>query len=711
MLSKPDIAKKFKKEKGITSRALGEQYDNTRNCQSFYSGDSMDYQDKMGFTDNKGQKKRALVKFNKVKPNVDAVGGFMAQNRRNANYVARVKDSQAQMLYSRNTNALKDYIREKANSDQIETQQNFDMLINGYGAVATDISYVEGSFSTTAGGDILKQRLDPLCVGWDGSAKDKNLTDARFTYYWEEYDIEDALSLFEGSEEDDFETIKEKNDTESGYEYYPYGGRYDKIRYQDTVEWADKEAQKVRVYQYQWFEYETYYRADSPLYQVNDPIAAMRVQMELDAIKAEQDVGYGDLFEFDPRAKVLTFDDKTKALLVKAFGKHIKCVPFKRKAYYTAVLSGDHVFTAFRSISQMGFSIKFKTGGYNATSKIWVGMVNSMMEPSKYYNKALTEFMFTIASNSKGGVMIENDAVEDVADFEAKWAKTDAVITMRSGALSAGKVQEKARAAVPTGLESLIHLSDAAIADTSGVDRSFLGSSESKQETGVLFKRRIRQVISTMAMYFDAETLYLKESARMDLDFMRIWAQNHEGEQFEIIGGDGSVETADIAQDQLMAEYGISIQEASQTPEDKQETGEVLSSFADKFLAAGDPSTAKAIYGEAIQFLPIDGDVRQRLSQALQPQQQIDRQAVAQMQQELELLKSQVTQAEVEYKKSQSAKNISDIHLNEANIKDKTEQANQRKVQNVKTLEESQKIESETMMIRKEIKQPQPTGA
>jgi len=59
-------------------------------------------------------------------------------------------------------------------------------------------------------------------------------------------------------------------------------------------------------------------------------------------------------------------------------------------------------------------------------------MVNPMMEPQKYKNKALTEMMFTIAANSKGGVMIEEDAVEDIADFESKWAKTDAVIRVNS---------------------------------------------------------------------------------------------------------------------------------------------------------------------------------------------------------------------------------------------------------------------------------------
>lgn len=697
-MDKRKIALDFKKRKGLSSRGLSSQYDNTRLCQDYYSGETdTTYSDRIAFTDQRGQKKRAMVKFGKIKPNVDAVGGFMAQNRREANYVARLKDSQKQQLYSKNTNALKGYIREKANADQIETQQNFDMLVNGYGAVATDISYVQGNASSTPGGDILKQRLDPLCVGWDMSAKNKNLTDARWTYYWDDYDLEDALSLFEGSDEEDFEKTGETDDDKGGYEYYPYGGRYDKIRLQETVEWADKQEERVRVYQYQWFEYETFYRADNPLYTLPSPAAVLRVQVELDAIAAEfkDEEGYGDLFDFDPRAKILTFDAKIKARLKQAFGKYIECVPFKRKAYYTAVLSGQHVFVAFRSISQMGFSIKFKTGTYDAANKIWIGMVNSMIEPQKYYNKALTEMMFTIASNSKGGVMIEQDAVEDVADFESKWAKTDATIVVRSGSLSGGKIQEKAKSALPTGLENVITLSDAAIADASGVDRSFLGSAENKQETGILFKRRIRQVISTMAQYVDAETLYQKESARLDLDFMRIWSQNHDGEEFEIVGGDGSVETANISQDQLMAEYGVMIQESAQTPEDKQETAEVLSNFADKLLSAGDPNTAKAIYVEAIQFLSLDGDVLQRLSQALAPQPTVDPQEHEMLKQQLQILSSETNKADVTLKMAQAEKYMSDIA-------DKKSLVQQRGVQNVKLLEEAQLADAKTELTRKQ---------
>jgi hypothetical protein len=44
MKSHKDIAAQFKEHKSRAS-LLGTQYDNTRKCQAFYSGDFMDYRD------------------------------------------------------------------------------------------------------------------------------------------------------------------------------------------------------------------------------------------------------------------------------------------------------------------------------------------------------------------------------------------------------------------------------------------------------------------------------------------------------------------------------------------------------------------------------------------------------------------------------------------------------------------------------------------
>lgn len=661
-MTKAKVAEICRKHKEISKRGLAQQYENTESCWSFYNADQMTYSDRIQFEDTWGRKRRAIVNFNKVQVNVDSVAGFFAQNRRRAKYIARVKREQRQEIYSRNMNALHGFHRENMNADQIESSQDVAMLVNGYGAIDTDMSYVIGQVTTMPGGEIIKKFVtNPY---WDPNAMQINNLDARWAGYWEDFELKDALALFQDSKEDDFEEVSAEEPSDTGYIFNPYGGIYDKIKLMNTVEWTSKESEMVRVYNHQWMEYETYYVADNPLFKATSPEVASYTKLKLDMIAAQiKPVGdslSGDMFDFNPTAEKLYFDDATKRALVKEFGDLLTPIagPFKRKVFYSAVVSGDHVFTWFKNISQQGFSIKFKTGVWNRNRKMWMGMVNPMMEPQKYYNKALTEIMFTIAANSKGGVMIEEDAVEDIADFETKWAKTDAVIKVTSGALAAGKIQEKARSALPTGLEGVLQLADANLI-SNGVDPAFLGDVGNEDQSGILFKRRIRQVMSKMARYADSITLFQKEDARMMADLIRVWVQNNQGTWMRITGEDGADDFMQVCEDMLAPEYDVDIQEASQSADEQQETAILLSGFGDKLLMAGDVQSGKAFMAESLQFMRLDGEIRNRLSGILQPkEQQIDPQQVAMMQQQLQQLQQIVQSGQVEKMKSEAQKNL-----------------------------------------------------
>jgi len=695
------LAKKLEKQRKASKQGLTAQYQNTDSCFSFYNGDMMDYKDRIQFVDPEGRRKRALVHFNKVQPNVDTVVGFMAQNRRKASFIARMSSSAGQQLYSKNMNALYDYHRENENADQVETEQDADMMICGYGATETDLSYIAGNATTDPNGEILKVRIHPKKVGWDARSRSKNLLDARWAFYWDDYDLKEALELFQGSVEEDFTRVGEEDQDNSGYEYNPWGGLYDKIRLEDCVEWAIKDEDMVRVYNHQWYEYETFYKAENPIYEATDPMDALFFKARLDVIKSEiksqspEGLETEDMFEFDPVAQVLVFDEATKRKLVQDFGELIQPVGFKRKVFKTAVYSGNHIFATFKSISQQGFSIKFKTGIYNEQGQFWTGMVNPMMEPQKYQDKALTELLFTIAANSKGGVMVEEDAVEDIDDFSSKWSKTDAVITVASGALGNGKIQQKAQGAVPTGLEGIIQLTAQSISDN-GVNPEFMGNMREDAQSGILYKRQIRQCISKMARYFDSITLYQKEDARLHGDLIPVWIENNEGQWVRITGEDGADEFEQITKDMLAPEYDVSIQEAQKTPEDQQETAILLGGMADKYLSIGDAATAKAIHAESIRFLPLDGDVRNRIVQFLQPQEEDPR--IAQLQAIIEQLQSEAAQAEVNKKNADAKYSEARAIQTMANIEAIKAKIPQTNAQTVKTLEEARKTAAETHM-------------
>jgi hypothetical protein len=703
--SKAEISKQFEQHLALSKKALSRQWDNTRTAQQFYTGDSMSYLDHLQFVNPRGEKKRALIQFNKVMPFVDAVAGFMTQNRRVAKYVARIPFAPKQEAYSVRCNATSSYIRAHANSDQLETEQDLDMLINGYGAVETDISYILGNATVLPNGEILMNRLDPLTTFWDAVAKRKNLSDRRFCGYWQDYDIKDALALFPDSDSAEFGNAV-PNDSDEEYYYDPFGGRYDKVSYGNSLEWANKQEDLVRVYNYQWFEYEKYYQADNPAYTMQSGEAKILAMQQMQMISDEMERGFEDMFTFDPTARVLTFDRETKNKLVEIFGKYIQPVEWVRKRYYTAIISGKTVFKAFSSICQQDFSIQFKTGTYDPNRKIWMGMVNSMMNPMLYYNKALTELMFTIASNSKGGVLVEKGAVEDIQEFEQKYASTTAVIETEEGAISGGKIMPKGQNVPTTGLDNILVLTDQAIADSAGVDKSFLGSNENKQETGILFRRRIRQVVSTLAKYFDSITLYQKNNARLMLDYIRVWSENNQGALIELTDENGQYSTQEIRQEPFMCEYGITIQEAPQTPEDKEETAEMISTIADK-VALIKPQAALKIYAVAVKSTNLDAEDKKQIMEAMGGD-EIDPMEYEQLKQQVAMLASETNKAEVENKLAQSGKYQADAQLALAKAQEIPANIQHKSTLSVKTLEEAQrtdadtrKIEAETIQIKK----------
>lgn len=677
------IITEFKKRKVITEQRMGAQWNNTRKCQAFYAGDFMTYEDKIQFNTSNG-KKRATVRINTVKPYVNAVNGFLIQTRSNADYSAKIEDEIEQQLYSEYANSIKDYLRENGNADQTDSQGNKDVLIAGYGAQETAMSYGDGYATAEPGGSVIFGRLDPLTVGWDPFAQAMNVMDKRWIYYGKEFDIKDALVLFDDAKKEDFEGI---DGPEGGdYKFLPNGGVYDRQRI--GAEFTDPKGDMVKVYFYQWYDVEEYYEALNPIHNLQSEIAIQAAMFKLEAVAAEAD-DEGDA-DFDPRATKLVFSNALKARLVEEFDDLIDPIKFNRKVFYGAVLSGNKVFSKYRLPTQQDFTIQIKTGDRDDKNKIWVGMVNSMMEPVMYYNKALTELMFIIGANSKGGVMIEEDAVEDIEEFEEQYPKTDSVVVVNPGALSGGKIQTKKEPQSVTGYENVVTLMDSAMVQVNGIDKTFLGSSENRLETAALQRKRIKQITALLAQYVDSILLSQKMGSRILLDFMRIWSQNNEGALFPILGKNGMTQYLRVSQDKLMAEYGITINDAPPTDEEEDQYLQTLITMGDKISATGNTALGNKIYGVAVKYMKLKPEDKLMLQQELSGSEQpIDPAYVQQLEGMVQELQSAQSQATIENIASSTAFNIAkaDEARKNAKVKEAT---------TLKTLAEADRTEIET---------------
>lgn len=665
MLQDYEICSQFRIHKSRARNGLAAQMEEIEKCQAAYNGDTAKYEGRVTLYSNRGDKRQTTVSFNKIRPYVSGIVGYFAQNRSKAKFTARTSSPEEQEAYSEYCNGLHDYIRSHANADQIETAQDRDLIVGGIGIVETNLVYGDGYATRNPNGEVEMMVLDPLACGWDPNARMPNLIDSRFCYFLRTYDVEEAEELF-GAEEGDFE---DQGTERVGQEIAGTGSAMlSNIR--EIYDVADENNKIVRVYFYQWFEIEKYYRAANPLKQISDPMLLQIMAAQMKAIQENQEHP-DDPFSFRADDEVISCDAETKRRITDAFdGIPIEWDAQNRRVYNYAILSGHKVFRKGRSISQSGFTMKFKTGDWNATKKIWQGIVSSMIDPQKYYNKALTELLFAIASAAKGGVIAEESAIADIQAFEASYARTDSVTTVSDGALTNGAIKPKREQYNPNGVDSLIGLAGGAIGEVSGIDPSFLGNTESKQETAMLHRQRIKQVVSVLACYADAITLYQRESARLMLDIMRVYLENNEGETFRITDEDtGDISYMPMQLSRLYDRYDVDIQEMPESPMERQERAVLLNNMADTMIQF-DQEIAKVIYSVSMKYLPLDVADKAAIRKALVPDQgEINPAYVKQLEEQVNQLQSEMNKAQIGLIKSETAKNLSKLQETIADIR------------------------------------------
>jgi hypothetical protein len=669
MINKKELLEQFRKHYQYSRSGLSNQYKEIEECRSFYNGNYMNYVDTILY--GRGSSRKAQeVSFNMVKPYINAFVGFFIQNRRKAMFHANDLDEKQGKVQTDYLNGYYEYIRENTYADQVETKQDFDLGIGGVGVTDTAISLKDGTPTRLPGGEILKERVDPLECGWDSTADHPNA--GGWAWRAKNYDTEYALELFDADEED-FEAVNATDEIHN-YKFNPYGGIQDKIGF----EYSSPNRDQLRVYFYQWYEIEKFYRIENPLLQVNDPVLGRMLSLALDGVDQNEE---DETFAFDPTAETLTITkDLRKQVkeIFEAFDLSFKPVAESRKVFFTAVISGDKVLQKFKSVSQQGYSLQFKVGDKDERNNIYTGLVSSMKQPQRYYNKSLTEFMLIIASNSKGGVIAEKGAIGNIQEFEAKWARHNSVVEVND----ITKIMPKAAPQMNTGYEAVMMASSEAFQKVTGINETFFGVSSSPNETAILQRQRIKQATTLLAPYVDTVVFYTKRQARLLLSFMRMLMESDEGSLFNTKDDDGNIIFESVSKKYLADEYSIIISEAPETDAQKDYYANTLIQLGQSKQATGDIAGADRIFSVAIKQLPLLEKDKQAVIRALegegldpekqQMQMTIEqgKQMMASMQEQLKNMKNQLDDKQAELTiKAKAEKDKHQIELEKNDLK------------------------------------------
>lgn len=518
---------------------------------------------------------RPMVTFNVSGKYMDAVTGLQINNRQDIRYYPREPgDTQVNELL---TGAVS-WGRDLCDQADDETDAFYDCVLVGYGCME---GYLDKDLEPS--GVPAGMRVDPLEVYPDPTARKRNLEDRRYDIRIKWVDAKEYEDLVpEASDSPDMaELAAEEEDIltviEEPQDYQTPG----------TTDTRKKGLKPVADYQF--WERETAYQ--------------VQVQGLGATTMEEQEWAY-----YEP--------------MLKQAKRPYEAKPIKRKVYYKAIIAGGTVRELGRSPYQGGFTRHYITGKRDRNKGTWFGIGRAILDPQRWVNKFFSSILWTLMTNSKGGLIAEQDAFPDARKAESTWASSEAITWVNSGALGKGKIQPKEMARYPEGMDRLMSFSLEALPQTSGLNVELLGLAD-RVQAGVVEAQRKQSAMAIIAWAFDAMRRYYKSMGRQQAAYVRDYMP--EG-TLVLINGEQSKQYAPLVKQRLSGTFDVIVDEAPTSVNMKERVWAVLENLIPQLLQAG-----MQIPPEVLDYSPIPADLAQKWKQAMQPdpkKQQIDEQMV-----------------------------------------------------------------------------------
>jgi hypothetical protein len=576
------------------------------------------------------EQQRPAVVFNRILRTLSAVAGTQVSNRQEVRFIPReMGDAQLNEILT----AAASWVRDECDAEDEESDAFRDMCITGMGWTETRLCY-----ESDPDGKIIIDRTDPLEMYWDPSARKRNLSDVQWVMHvkvmdldefrakWPDADPELAASPWEGAEDD----------TSRRSHVYP----------QDAYKASQNDKKRggkarIRVAHIQWAKRHDVYRVGKRAESMEAPdFEKIRKKLEQHGIDHVRQPGV-----VWHRAFIAGGVELESGPCPHPDGPTFRCMTYER----------DH----------------------NANT--WFGLVKAMVDPQRFGNKFFSQVLDILNKGSKGGIMVEADATDDMRELETKWARPDGVIKFRPGALSQGKIQEKPVVKLPTGIDRLMAFSLDAVHEVNGISLEFLGAAD-RAQAGVLERQRKQAGLTILAPLFDALRRYRKEQGRVLLHFIQEYISD--GRLIRITGRDGNEQYIPLVRQPDVGRYDIIVDEAPTSPNMKERVYGVLVEMMPAISKMGIP-----LPPELLDYAPIPSVLAQKWKEQIAQSRQLPPEINDQMQKLVE------ENRELRSKREESVARIN-IEQAEAQAKVAMEQQqavlNQQKVQAKVALEQRQ---------------------
>jgi hypothetical protein len=483
---------------------------------------------------------RAFVVFNRTAVYVETVTGIEALQRDKAQIVSRGVGPQRNQVADIWDAAL-GYVIDDSAAEVHQSEAFRDMVICGMGWTESHMDFVRNP-----DGDLIAAaRVDPLHMYWDPMSTERNASDRRWSIRIAPYERSEIEMMWP----DKVDEISWSNffapvpNPDTDVERGP------KFSYTEEEDWNPDPSDVIWISHVNWYEVEPFMRVSIEGNNVDVP------RSEWDSFKET----FPELAEYGKKAK--------------------------KRVYKYAFVVGNTVLEEGESFVQEGFSFQVMTGHYHRSEGTWFGIVKPFIDPQDWVNKMYGSIIETMATNSKGGgLLYEEDAVDDIRDLEESWARPAGLHAFRPGAISGRKIMPKPEATYPEGLDRLMTFAFQMFGEVSGVTPELMGM-VSHDQPGVVEYQRKQASISTLAWAFDSKRSYLKHWGRIVAEAI----QKHlaDGRIIRASGGEEGMQYLPLLRDELSLEYEVVVNTAPSAPNERERAFAIMSSMMPVLIQAG----------------------------------------------------------------------------------------------------------------------------
>lgn len=430
---------------------------------------------------------RVAAVFNRLGTIIDAVSGSEVNNRQEVRYIPReIGDVAANEVLT----GAAQWVRDNCDAEDEESDAFVDVLVSGMGWTETRMDYEHDEE-----GKCFISRVDPLEMRWDPAARKRNLADARWVQRERGFTREEIEARWPDAELPEKAELDEKEDEALQIDHKPDG----------YVGAEENKATKRKLYSvihHQWYDI-------VPVYKVLSPDTGQIIEVPEDRYPAIEQIANMQ-------------------------GLQIKSAKISRREYKQAFVCGETLLEAGPAPCKHDFTFQAITGRRDRNAGTWYGLVRPMKDPQRWANKFFSQLLHIINTNAKGGLMVEQGAVENMRKFEKDFAKADSIVKLNPG--GSQKVAPKPIPVIPPAISELMNFSISSIRDTSGVSLELLGMAD-REQAGYLEAQRTKAGLTILAGFFDALRLYRKKQGRVLAYFIQEYLSD--GRLVKIVGKDG----------------------------------------------------------------------------------------------------------------------------------------------------------------------------